>query len=32
MDLARMQVLQFFTVKPLKPARIYLDNIRLIPD
>ncbi len=32
MDLSRMQMLQFFTVRLEKPARLYLDNIRLIPD
>jgi hypothetical protein len=32
MDLSRMQMLQLFTVRPPKPVRFYLDNIRLIPD
>ncbi len=32
MDLSRMRMLQFFLIDPKTPARIYLDNIRLIPD
>ena len=31
MDLSRMKMLQLFTIGPRKPARIFLDNIRLIP-
>lgn len=32
LNLKTMQMLQLFTVKPMAPARIVLDNIRLIPD
>jgi hypothetical protein len=30
LNLKRMALLQFFTVQPHSPARMYLDNIRLI--
>ena len=31
MDLSRIRVLQLFCVRPPAPARVYVDNIRLVP-